>query len=256
MLIRISLIIAILAALAAAVVNGVLVRDKVNTLQSQRDSWHTQYSTTFDQLTTTKRDLAKTKADLLDTQQQLADSQAAEKKAEDTAAAQQKRADDLSDQLTKVTAERDDAQGQLAAYKATGQTPPQIEQLVSDIKNDNDEIAAINDEKAVLTRTVARLNNQIIELTGGQDMVVKLPSNLEGRVLVVDPKWDFVILDIGDDQGVLQDGEMLVSRDGKLVAKVIVRSVQKDRCIANIMPGWKLGDVFEGDLATPAHPAS
>jgi hypothetical protein len=186
----------------------------------------------------------------------LADAQTAEKKAEATAAAQQKRADDLSDQLTKVTAARDDAEAQLDAYKATGKTPPEIAGLVNDIKADQDEINAINQEKAVLTRTVARLNNQIIQLTGGDDMIVKLPPSLQGRVLVVDPKWDFVVLDIGDDQGVLPDGEMLVSRDGKLVAKVIVRSIEKDRCIANIMPGWKLGDVFEGDVVTPAHPAS
>jgi len=75
-------------------------------------------------------------------------------------------------------------------------------------------------------------------------------------VVVVDPKWDFVVLNIGTDQSVLEHGEMLVSRNGKLVAKVIVRTVDKDRCIANIMPGWRLGDVFEGDLVTPAHPAS
>ena len=228
MLIRISLVIAIIAALAAGIVNGVWVRCKVTTLTSQRDDWHGQYTTTFSELTNTKRDLAKTKSDLADTQSQLADAQAAEKKAEDTAAAQQKRADDLSDQLTKVTAARDDAQAQLDAYKATGETPPQIAGLVNDIKADQDEIDAINLEKAVLQRTVTRLNNQIMELTGGPDMIVKLPPTLQGRVLVVDPKWDFVVLDIGDDQGVLQDGEMLVSRDGKLVAKVIVRSVEKE----------------------------
>ena len=85
---------------------------------------------------------------------------------------------------------------------------------------------------------------------------VKLPAELKGNVVVVDPKWDFVVLDIGATKGALEDGEMLVSRDGKLVAKVIIRSVQKDRCIANIMPGWKLGEVIEGDVVTPAHPAS
>jgi len=55
---------------------------------------------------------------------------------------------------------------------------------------------------------------------------------------------------------VLPDGELLVSRDGKLVAKIVIRTVEKNRCIANIMPGWKLGEVFEGDMVTPAHPAS
>jgi hypothetical protein len=40
---------------------------------------------------------------------------------------------------------------------------------------------------------------------------------------------------------------MLVSRDGKLVAKVIISDVQKDRSIANVMPGWKLDEFREGD---------
>ena len=50
--------------------------------------------------------------------------------------------------------------------------------------------------------------------------------------------------------------EKVLEINGKLVAKVIVRTVEKDRCIANIMPGWKLGDVFEGDEVIPAHPPS
>jgi hypothetical protein len=81
-------------------------------------------------------------------------------------------------------------------------------------------------------------------------------ANLRGKILVVDPKWDFVVLNIGLDQGVKEEGELLVSRDGRLVAKVIVRSLEKNRCIANVMPGWKLGEVIEGDEVSPAHPAS
>ena len=85
---------------------------------------------------------------------------------------------------------------------------------------------------------------------------VTLPASLKGKVLVADPKWNFVVLNVGEDQGVLERGELLVNRDGKLVAKVVVRSVQKDRSIANVMPGWELGEVMEGDQVIPAHPAS
>jgi hypothetical protein len=67
----------------------------------------------------------------------------------------------------------------------------------------------------------------------------------------VDPKFDFVVLDVGHDKGMLENGEMLVSRDGKLVAKVKVRAVERDRSIANVLPGWKLTDVYEGDVAVP-----
>ncbi len=54
----------------------------------------------------------------------------------------------------------------------------------------------------------------------------------------------------------MENGELLLNRKGKLVAKVIIRSVQKDRCIANVEPGWQLGEVMEGDLAIPAYPSS
>jgi hypothetical protein len=256
MLMRISLIVAILAALAAGTLNVLQVRSHITTLISERDDYHTQLTDTQGKLAKTQRDLDTTRSTLAQTQQQLADSQAAQKKAETLAAAQQKRADDLSDKLAKATQDRDAAQAELASYKATGKSPDEILKLIALIKQDQDTIAAINAEKAVLARNLLRVQNQLNELLGSENYVVKLRADLKGQVVVVDPKWDFVVLNIGDEQGVLQDGEMLVSRNGKLVAKVIVRTVEKDRSIANIMPGWKLGDVFEGDQVTPAHPAS
>ncbi len=161
----------------------------------------------------------------------------------------------MSDKLTKTTQERDNAQNNLAAYQNTEMSPEEVLKLVAQIKQDQTAMDAIKDEKTVLTRTVARLQSQLNELIG-TNYVVTLPAGLKGKVVVVDPKWDFVVLNIGEDQGVLEDGELLVSRDGKLVAKVIVRSIEKDRCIANIVPGWKLGEVIEGDEVIPAHPAS
>jgi HD superfamily phosphohydrolase len=253
---RVSLIVAILAAVAAGTLNVIQVRDHINTLISQREDQRKQKEAAQADASKTHAELNKTQATLKQTQQDLADSQAARKKAEDTATAQTKRADDLSEKLTKATQERDDAQAKLASFVATGKTPDEILKLDRLIKQSQDTIDAINEEKKVLSRTVLRQQNQLNELLGNQNYVVKLRADLKGKVVIVDPKWEFVVLDIGDDQGVLENGELLVSRDGKLVAKVVVRTVEKGRCIANIMPGWKLGEVFEGDVVTPAHPAS
>lgn len=253
---RISLIVAILAALGAGTLNVMQVRTHITTLISEREEQRTQKEAAQADASKTHAELTKTQATLKQTQQDLADSQASQKKAETLAAAQQKRADDLSAQLTKVTADRDAAQADLAAYKATGKSPEEITKLVQLIKQDQDTIAAINDEKRVLTRTISRLQNQLNELIGTNNYVVMLPAGLKGNVVVVDPKWDFVVLNVGDEQGVLENGEMLVSRDGKLVAKVIIRTVDRTRSIANVMPGWKLGEIYEGDLVIPAHPSS
>jgi hypothetical protein len=119
----------------------------------------------------------------------------------------------------------------------------------------NKQIAAINSEKGIFQRRALALQHQLDEIIGNDHPVI-LPADLKGKVVVVDPKWDFVVLNIGDKDGVQADGELLVSRNGKLVAKVKIRSIQGDRCIANVVPGWKLGEMFEGDDVTPAHPAS
>lgn len=255
MLIRISLIVAIAAGLIAGALNIVKVREKITTLISQRDDFHTQRDQVQAQLDTTKRDLAKTKDDLTQTQQQLADTKTERDKAVADAKTETKRADDLADKLTKTTQDRDDAQAKLASYQATGLTADQVGSLNKALKSTQGELEAVKEENGVLQRTVSRLTAQIYELIG-TNYVVTLRADLKGKIVAVDPKWDFVVLNIGGDQGVLPNGEMLVSRDGKLVAKVIVRSVQKDRCIANVVPGWRLGDLIEGDEVTPAHPAS
>jgi hypothetical protein len=255
MLIRISLFVAIIAALAAGALSFTQVRGKINTLMQQRDGYHTERDQVQGQLDSTKKELTKTKADLNQSQQDLATAKKDRDTAVATAAAQTKRADDLSDKLTKAAADRDEAQANLNAYTQSGFTAKEVADLGRTLKNAQSTIDAINAEKVVMNHTIDRLRNQINELIG-TNWVVTLPAGLRGRILVVDPKWDFVVLNIGDDQGVKDNGELLVSRDGRLVAKVIVRSIQKDRCIANIVPGWKLGQVIEGDEVSPAHPAS
>ncbi len=255
MLIRISLILALVAALAVGAVNFFVVKDKINTLvtdrNTNRDGWHATQAA----LSKTNAILVKTISTLKQTEQDLADTQAERDKAVASAAAQEKRATELADKLTKTTQDRDDIKNQLVAYQATGFTADQVGKLGHTIKDLQDEVVALNEEKAVLEHAKERLQARLNKYEGTNQVVV-LPANLQGKILVVDPKWDFVVLNIGEDQGVKEEGELLVSRGGKLVAKVIVRSMDKNRSIANVIPGWKLGDVIEGDEVSPAHPAS
>lgn len=255
MLIRISLFVAIIAALAAGALSFTQVRGKINTLMQQRDGYHSERDQVQTQLDTTKKTLATTQDTLKQTQQDLTTAKKDRDTAVATAAEKVKQAAELSDKLAKAAQDRDEAQGKLAAYTDTGLTAKQVTELGRSLKNAQNAIEAINEEKLLMSRTIDRLDNELAKYVG-TNYVVKLPADLRGRILVVDPKWDFVVLNVGDDQGVKEDGELLVSREGKLVAKVIVRSIQKNRCIANIVPGWKLGQVIEGDEVSPAHPAS
>jgi Tfp pilus assembly protein PilE len=255
MLMRICLIVAIIAGLAVGGLNFVKVKEKITTLQSnlaEQTRLHQEFEGKYK---TTKKDLDKRTAELKQTKTELEAMTAAKEKADSDLAEQTKRADKLTADLNKTRQERDSAQADLAAYKATGRTPQQILGMNKEYKALQDNLAVSDTENKILLQKLKKVENELaIYVT--PEKPVYLPASLKGKVLVADPKWNFVVLNIGEDQGVLDHGELLVNRDGRLVAKVIVRSVQKDRSIANVMPGWELGEVMEGDQVIPAHPAS
>jgi hypothetical protein len=255
MLLRISLILAILAGLGAGGIGYYEWSTQIPALEKQRNDEKDAKNDALTKLANTNKILVATRATLAQTQTELADTKSERDKALARADAQEKRAADLSDKLTKATADRDDALNQLAAYKSSDLTPDQVVKLKKNLQDAQAQIDAINGEKMVLGRELMKTKMRLA-LYEDPDHSIKLRADLRGKIVVVDPKWDFVVLNIGDDQGAVEDGEMLVSREGKLVAKVVIRRVEKDRCIANIIPGWKLGDPIEGDVVTPAHPAT
>jgi flagellar biosynthesis chaperone FliJ len=255
MLIRISLIIAIVAGLAVGALNFVKIGKTITVLRTDLASEKGQKEKAQADLANTRRELEKTSTDLRHTKETLTATIAEKDTAVATATAANKRAGDLSEKLNKTVEERDDARANLEAYRVSGLTAAQVMNLGKQLKQTEDNLAGAQEENRVLGGQIKNLTAKLARYEG-IDPTVRLPARLKGTILVSDPKWDFVVLNIGQDEGVLEYGELLVSRDGRLVAKVIVRSVQKNRCIANVMPGWKLGEVMEGDQVIPAHPAS
>ena len=255
MLIRISLIVAIVAGLAVGVLNFIKVKEKITTLQAdlkRETDFHIEFENKYN---VAQKDLDKTTAELKQTKTTLEATTQAKEQAEAELAAQTKRADKLTEDLNKTRQERDSAQAELAAYKATGVTPQQILGMNKEFNALKDSLAVADTENKILLQKLKKVETELA-VYRDPTFFVPLPAGLKGKVLVADPKWNFVVLNVGEDQGVLERGELLVNRNGRLVAKVVVRSVQKDRSIANVLPGWELGEVMEGDLVIPAHPAS
>ncbi len=255
MLIRISLIIAIVAGLAVGALNFVKVKTIITDTRAERDEWHGKFDKTDADLRTTKKDLTQKTTELTQTQETLKATTAEKDKAVATAAAQTKKAAQLSEELSTTKTDRDNAQAEVAQYRNSGMTPEQVVGLSKTLKQTQDTVV----EAQVVIKGLQKKNSKLeAELTIYRDpeAIVYLPQTLKGKVVVSDPKWDFVVLNVGEDQQVVKNGELLVSRNGQLVAKIKVTSVQKDRSYANVLPGWKLGEILEGDQVIPAHPAS
>ncbi len=255
MLIRISLILAIIGALAAGALNFLMVQDKIKTIQKQREEEKTAKETAQADASKTHKELNTTTAKLKQTETELASTKDERDKAVADATDKPTRLDKTTQERDSARKERDESQQELAAYTATGLKPDQIIRFNTQLKDLQKNIDVAQDENKLLGQRIVKLETEL-KIYRDPEFIVTLPAGLKGKVLVTDPKWNFVILDVGQDQGVLEHGELLVNRNGKLVAKVKVRTVEKGRCIANVMAGWQLGDIIEGDQVIPAHPSS
>lgn len=247
MLQRIFLIIAILAGVGVIVVSQTKLKDHINGIRGTRDTyeknWHTQEARAKKAETTlaaTAAELATTSNNLVTANANLATANA------DLATAKSDRDKALAD-LEKAKDAAKSCEQEVAQWRNLGIKPEQVKAMVAELEERKKEIAVKETENKILERKYKKAQTELDKILGGEDYVVKLPAGLTGRILVVDPKWEFVVLNIGENQGVLKDGIMMVHRDSKLVGKVKISSVTPDRSVANILPGWRLDEVHEGD---------
>jgi len=250
LLLRIFLVLAILAGIGVIVVSQVMLKPQIEGIITVREENHKNWKSEEEKarklgksLKETQTDLNRTKGDLETTKSQLTD-------VTGKFESEQKRANGLQVNLDTTKSNLKIAQDELAAYANTGFKPNEIKGLVDQTKSQKVVLDGLTEELKVFTDLYRKATNQIAQLTGvTQDPPI--PAGVRGHVLVVDPKWNFLVLDIGSKQELPEKGVLLVAREGVLVAKIRVMSVQKDRSIANIMPGWKLKDVLEGDQVLP-----
>jgi DNA-binding protein H-NS len=250
LLVRITLIVAIIAALAATGIGIVKVKDSIVALRDDRDNEKRMKEEQIARATKAEKALEQTTAQLKREQSNHQETRNKLDQANSQLAEARKNIQSLTAELDKTKAEKVDAQQKLAAWSALGVTPDQVKKIQADLEQAKKTIDAIEAEKKILASTVARQKKFIEDLlvpVKDEDKEVPLPTGLKGTVVAVDPRWEFVVLDIGENQDVREGGVLKVHRDGKLLGKVKVRTVFPDKCIANILPEWKFGEIREGD---------
>jgi hypothetical protein len=178
--------------------------------------------------------------------QALASARDQRDKALAAAQAETDRAAKLVVAVRQTAADRDRATNELARSQM-GITVDQVRPAIASLKALREDCEALGKKKMALTAQVAKMEARMQrdDLILGD--VLELPEGLKGNVVAVDPKYEFVVLDIGDKQGAFEDGQMLETRNGKLVAKIKITRVDSDRSVASVVPGWKLAEAMEGD---------
>lgn len=247
MLNRISLIVVILAGIGAIVFGQMQVKKKIDETIADRNRYHANWQSELARANKLEKELNETKEKLQQTELDLAAARQEIVAKGEQIAQLETELRRTNERLSRTIGERNEAQAKLAAYEGTGLNPDEIKEVIARLKDSLDEIKVLNGTIVDRERTIGGLKARIAELVGDEAVPVILPAGLKGKIKVVDPKFDFVVIDLGKNDGMLLNGQMLVSRDGKLVAKVRIVNVQDNASIANVLPSWQLEDIMEGD---------
>jgi len=247
-MLRLCLVLALLAAGASLYFGQMVIKPKIEQLNSDLTQTQTELGETKQAKDKSDKEAKENKTAADKAIKELSDTKGALESKTSEAAEQRTRADDLAGKFEAITKDHNEAKQKLAAWAATALQPHQVDDLkrearTAKVERDEARLAIVG-----LNKEVKALNSELTRYKN-PDAEVILPAGLKGTITEVGAANDFVFLDIGEAQGVLKGGKLLVRRGDKLISKVRIVSVAKNHSIANVLPEWNQGglNIQKGD---------
>jgi uncharacterized phage infection (PIP) family protein YhgE len=164
-------------------------------------------------------------------------------------------------ELVKTQTEKSDLQAKLQANETqiselqkhieeVSKTPanpnpgaPSVAELQAQLDDARKQLESAEHEKTFLTEKLQPGTRQ--QMRGSEVMVQDrraptLRPSVRGTVLAVNQAYNFVVLNLGDHQGLEPNAEMLVLRDSTIIGKIRISSVE---------PSTAIGDILGNSLA-------
>lgn len=162
-------------------------------------------------------------------------------------------------EIVKTQTEKSDLQGKLQANEAqiaelqkhieemtkTSANPnpgaPSVAELQAQLDDSRKQLEGAEHEKTFLTEKLGPAREQ----SRGPEVMVRhrepsVHPSIRGTVLAVNQAYNFVVLNLGDRQGLEPNAEMLVLRDTTIIGKIRISSVE---------PATAIGDILGNSLA-------
>jgi predicted RNase H-like nuclease (RuvC/YqgF family) len=143
----------------------------------------------------------------------------------------------------KVTAE------QLQAFEESlkGKKPDELFQEINDL---SEKVKVAESEQKMLTAAREKSESELKKLKDQLEMT-KLGGtksiSLSGRILAVNPTWNFVILDLGKNDMVVEGLTMVIYRGEKMIGRIKTVTVDAQTSVADILPDTPARAIEVGD---------
>ena len=122
-----------------------------------------------------------------------------------------------------------------AGAPQTAAPPDALTQQLAEVTRERDELnvvkAGFDAQLKTAQAQIASLQKRDADRASGA-----LMAGLRGRVLAVDRNWNFVVLDLGNRNGVNNNATMIIQRGGSMVGRVRITSVEPSQSVADIIP--------------------
>ncbi|MFM2170508.1 MAG: hypothetical protein RI957_737 [Verrucomicrobiota bacterium] len=170
---------------------------------------------------------------------------AAASKAEEVVA-QQKKLDDLKKE---IATKEDQVREQKASIDALADQLKElgdVTELATKMRRMNDELVQLQSD---IDQTTTKLNNLIAEKNRTASIIASFEEEnawrnanlsnpkLETRISSIYETYGFVTLPVGNSAGVVGGSSLDVVRDGEVIAKLLVKTVEASTAAAEIIPG-------------------
>ena len=198
---------------------------------------------------TTQSDLSSTQNKLKSTEENLTEQKAKNQELSLQADKLSKDLETTKTDLESTNSKLKVSSEKLQAYEdgLKGKKPEELFQELTDlsekIKVAESETKLLSSAKEKSDAELKKLRDQI-EMTkpGGNKSIT-----LSGRILAVNPTWNFVILDLGKNDQVVEDLKMVVYRGDKKIGNIKTATVDAQTSVADILPGTSATAIEVGD---------
>ncbi len=250
-LMRILLVVAIVAGLGAGFA-GIKLKELKTDLQTNLKNTEDKLKTTEGERDTHTKAKQAAESESKEKAKKLAEANSEIEKTKGEIAVQQSKITEVEGKLSQTSKELTDKQGQIDSILQVLPKGIEPNQIGDKLKELQESFVTLDQEKKVLGEKLAKLiaEKEKIEKDAAMRKDGKMPDGLTGRILQINPEWNFVVLSIGSKQGVVPNAAMMVHRDGKLIGKIKITSAEPTISIADIMPDWKQAELQEGDMVT------
>lgn len=201
-----------------------------------------------DALEKTKTELSSTQKSLSDTQGQLTSSQAEVQKLTTEITSVKRDLEAKTTALTESEKKREESESTLKAMndKLGGRS---LDAVLASLNESNEQLKVLAAEKKIIEDSLAQMQKDINRLQELDRLRAdsRAPLELSGRVLAINKQWNFVVLDVGKDDKLVEGVDLTVYRGDTLIGKIRSVSVDATTAIADILPEWTKTEIQVGD---------